>query len=199
VLISHVDKQSATKCGKKARTLATDLSSCACCRCVCARLSPNLIAPDHLQGLLEVAAEEAGDKEDSTYLTAVVDLLVGCAASAPALFADLGHQVRPLAEHPICHEDDALFAGFGNQVPPSAEYPICHEPAALFARTKRKEKFTLFSDHNGSLLRRQPGATVCQSSNLKATYCHWQKTPRFTNCLHCLLTIGPRCSHQQSS
>jgi len=23
---------------------------------------------------------------------------------------------------------------------------------------KRKEKFTLFSDHNGSLLRRQPGA-----------------------------------------
>ncbi len=25
-------------------------------------------------------------------------------------------------------------------------------------RMKRKEKFTLFSDHNGSLLRRQPGA-----------------------------------------
>ncbi len=70
------------------------------CRCVCARLSPNLIAPDHLQGLLEVAAEEAGDKEDSTYLTAVLDLLVGCAASAPALFANLGTQVRPLVEAP---------------------------------------------------------------------------------------------------
>jgi len=27
-----------------------------------------------------------------------------------------------------------------------------------FALKKRKEKFTLFSDHNGSLLRRQPGA-----------------------------------------
>jgi len=27
-------------------------------------------------------------------------------------------------------------------------------------RKKRKEKFTLFSDHNGSLLRRQPGAKI---------------------------------------
>ncbi|DBA74057.1 TPA: hypothetical protein ACH3X1_010871 [Trebouxia sp. C0004] len=67
-------------------------------RCVCARLSPNLIAPEHLRGLLEVAAEEAGDREDNTYLTAVLDLLVGCAASAPALFADLGYQVAGLLE-----------------------------------------------------------------------------------------------------
>jgi len=133
VLISHRDKQSATKCGRKAGLIATDLSRRACCRCLCARLSPNLIAPDHLQGLLEVAAEEAGDKEDSTYLTAVLDLLVGCAVSAPALFADLGNQVWPLAEHPNYHEMDALLAGFGNEISPSAEYPICHEPAALFA------------------------------------------------------------------
>ncbi len=65
-----------------------------------------------------MTAEEAGDKEDSIYLTAVLDLLVGCAASAPALFADLGNQVWPLAEHPICHKVDAMFAGFGNQVSP---------------------------------------------------------------------------------
>jgi len=26
---------------------------------------------------------------------------------------------------------------------------------------KRKEKYTLFSDHNGSLFRRQPGAISC--------------------------------------
>ena len=31
---------------------------------------------------------------------------------------------------------------------------------ASTVRKKRKEKFTLFSDHNGSLLRPQPGATV---------------------------------------
>jgi len=30
--------------------------------------------------------------------------------------------------------------------------------ACLSFEKKRKEKFTLFSDHNGSLLRRQPGA-----------------------------------------
>ena len=101
MLISHVDKQSATECGREARPLATDLSRHACGRCVCARLSPNLIAPDHLQGLLAVAAEEAGDKEDSTYLTAVLDLLVGCSVSAPALFAKLGNQVWPLTIHPI--------------------------------------------------------------------------------------------------
>lgn len=77
-----------------------------------------------MQGLLEVAAEEAGDKEDSTYLTAVLDLLVGCAASAAALFADLGHQVWPLAGNPTCHEVGTLFAGFGSQVSPSAEYPM---------------------------------------------------------------------------
>ncbi|DBA83186.1 TPA: hypothetical protein ACH3X2_006702 [Trebouxia sp. C0005] len=68
-------------------------------KCLCARLSPNLFAPEHMQGLLEVAAEEAGDKEDSTYLTAVLDLLVGCAASAAALFADLGHQVAELLKN----------------------------------------------------------------------------------------------------
>jgi len=124
VLISHVDEQSATKCDRNARTLATDLSSRACCRCVCARLSPNLVAPDHLQGLLEVAAEEAGDKEDSTYLTAVLDLLVGCAASAPALFAGLGNQVWPLAENPACHEVTIPLAGFGNQVPPLGDCAI---------------------------------------------------------------------------
>ncbi len=31
-------------------------------------------------------------------------------------------------------------------------------PSPAGARKKRKENFTLFSDHNGSLLRRQPGA-----------------------------------------
>jgi len=33
-------------------------------------------------------------------------------------------------------------------------------------RKKRKEKFTLFSDHNGSLLRRQPGE-ICQNMILR--------------------------------
>ena len=66
------------------------------CRCLCARLSPNLIAPEHLQGLLEVANAEADDKDDSAYLPAVLDLLVGCAAAAPALFADCATQVANL-------------------------------------------------------------------------------------------------------
>ncbi len=34
-------------------------------------------------------------------------------------------------------------------------------------KRKRKEKFTLFSDHNGSLLRRQPGACI-KVSNAQA-------------------------------
>lgn len=102
------------KVWQRNRTHFADLSRHACCRCVCARLSPNLVAPDHLQGLLEVAGEEAGDKEDSTYLTAVLDLLVGCAASAPALFAGLGNQVWPLTQHPDCREVTILLAGFGN-------------------------------------------------------------------------------------
>ena len=45
--------------------------------------------------------------------------------------------------------------------------PECSRPYTLRGLVKvkaqkfveRKEKFTLFSDHNGSLLRRQPGAT----------------------------------------
>jgi len=37
---------------------------------------------------------------------------------------------------------------------------LLREKAAVskWKRKKRKEKITLFSDHNGSLLRRQPGA-----------------------------------------
>ena len=66
------------------------------CRCLCARLSPNLIAPEHLQGLFEVANAEADDKDDSAYLPAVLDVLVGCAAAAPALFADCATQVANL-------------------------------------------------------------------------------------------------------
>ena len=34
---------------------------------------------------------------------------------------------------------------------------------------KRKEKFTLFSDHNGSLQRRQPGADVVGASHVSGT------------------------------
>ena len=53
-------------------------------------------------------------------------------------------------------------------------------------RKKRKEKFTLFSDHNGSLLRRQPGAWqnitkhVCQdlSSPVVQACCCWISTAR---------------------
>ncbi len=74
--------------GPKAHLIAVLL-----CRCLCARLNPSLVAPEHLLGLLEVANEEAGDKMDSAYLTAVLDLLVGCAGAAPALFADVGNQV----------------------------------------------------------------------------------------------------------
>ncbi len=36
---------------------------------------------------------------------------------------------------------------------------VCQQGAAvLLERQERKEKFTLFGDHNRSLLRRQPGA-----------------------------------------
>ena len=50
-----------------------------------------MVAPEHLQGLLEVAGKEAGDKQ--LYSCAVLDLLLGCAASAPALFAGMSQQV----------------------------------------------------------------------------------------------------------
>lgn len=69
------------------------------CRCLCARLSPTLVAPEHLQGLLEVAAKEAGDKQEGGYPSAVLELLLGCAASAPALFAGMSKQVSVI-EYP---------------------------------------------------------------------------------------------------
>lgn len=64
------------------------------CRCLCARLSPTLVAPEHLQGLLEAAGKEVGDKHEGGYPCAVLDLLLACAASAPALFAGMSQQVR---------------------------------------------------------------------------------------------------------
>ena len=76
-------------------------------RCLCARLSPTLIAPEHLQGLLEVAGKEAGEKQEGGYPSAVLDLLLGCAASAPALFAGTSEQVSKqwmCGRHVICNE-----------------------------------------------------------------------------------------------
>ena len=66
------------------------------CRCLCARLSPNLLAPEHLDALLQLVVEEQGNKTDVTFLPAVLSLLVASAAAAPPLFANLGHQVRPI-------------------------------------------------------------------------------------------------------
>lgn len=62
-------------------------------RCLCARLSPNLLAPEHLKALLQLAVEEQSNKADSTFLPAVLSLLVACAAAAPSIFAKLGPQV----------------------------------------------------------------------------------------------------------
>lgn len=80
------------------------------CRCLCARLSPTLIAPEHLQGLLAVANQEAGDKEDGGYSAAVQDLLVGCAASAPALYANLGEQVSSRMQHNSDEKQTSLLS-----------------------------------------------------------------------------------------
>jgi len=38
----------------------------------------------------------------------------------------------------------------------------------MIKEKKRKEEFTLFSDHNGRLLRRQPGAVKNNVSHIKA-------------------------------
>lgn len=65
------------------------------CRCLCARLSPNLLAPEHLDALLQLVVEEQGNKSDVTFLPAVLSLLVASAAAAPPLFANVGHQVSP--------------------------------------------------------------------------------------------------------
>ena len=53
-----------------------------------------MVAPEHLQGLLEVAGKEADDKQEGRYSCAVLQLLLGCAASAPTLFARMSQQVR---------------------------------------------------------------------------------------------------------
>ena len=50
----------------------------------------------------------------------------------------------------------------------------------------RKEKFTLFSDHNGNLPRRQPGAHL-PASRLKEALVHEEKdTPSFVHALQAL-------------
>ena len=56
-----------------------------------------MIAPEQLQGLLEVAHKEAGDKQEGAFSSAVLDLLVACASSAPPLFAGLSEQVHRTA------------------------------------------------------------------------------------------------------
>jgi len=65
---------------------------------------------------------------------------------------------------------------------------------------ERKEKFTLFSDHNGSLLERQPGASrsarncsncwlaclswcVCSHEKGDLAFCHWP-----SRCIYCALS-----------
>jgi len=41
-----------------------------------------------------------------------------------------------------------------------ADAPNLEESSVLMNSERKKEKFTLFSDHNGSLLRQQPGALM---------------------------------------
>ncbi len=47
-----------------------------------------------------------------------------------------------------------------------------HDAGNVPARKKRKEKFRVFSDHNGSLLRRQLGACTCQTNPVCHTMHH---------------------------
>ncbi len=58
---------------------------------------------------------------------------------------------------------------------------LCHA-VFLLVRKKRKEKFTLFSDHNGSLLRWQPGAmTIGHRTHAVFSWLHtlkvWETRP----------------------
>ena len=63
-----------------------------------------MVAPEHLQGLLEVAGKESDDKQEGGYPCAVLQLLLGCAASAPTLFARMSQQVRINAcVGKVCH------------------------------------------------------------------------------------------------
>ena len=43
------------------------------------------------------------------------------------------------------------------------EYTLQHNLGHVLFRKKRKERFTLFSDLNESLLRQQPGAVCCSA------------------------------------
>ena len=106
----------------------------------------------------------------------------GCAESFSAERADLPQQH---GQEPLPQVSAAFLAG--------------HSP--VIARKKRKEKFTFFSDHNGSLLRRQPGATsdcmvaACMplqpqfGVRLTNTACHWPCTLRQPACLASSLTV----------
>lgn len=80
------------------------------------------MAPEHLQGLLEVAAKEAGDKQEGGYSSAVLDLLLGCAASAPALFAGMSKQVSNLEYPSKVQSCTTQFAGISKHVSTN-DYP----------------------------------------------------------------------------
>ena len=82
-----------------------------CCRGLCARLTSNLVAPEHLEALLQLAVQEAGSKADQlAFLPASLELLVTCAAAAPILFAHLGPKVSSTAS---CHRLSALAIAGG--------------------------------------------------------------------------------------
>ncbi len=83
------------------------------------------------------------------------------------------------AQHCFCHETSLYTSLFDKDTTAAANHFLATNKHFFrmsplnspLSDKKRKENLTLFSDHNGSLLRRQPGA-LCQIHSCMIQHSH---------------------------